>query len=177
MTRLQDKMDKMRNRMDRFTSGGDWFGPSSSGNRAFDDYRSETLKRLEEEQREFKDFLARLRFARDRAEFDRSWPSGAAVLLTRVRNPVRRSNRATDAGAPPSMAGSWRRPSIRDGDDPVALHPPEFKTGPLVPDALRAWIWLPELIFLDKIMNSRYDFSLSEAVSRWVHRRSGAVAV
>ena len=70
MTRLQDKMDKMRNRMDRFTSGGDWFGPSSSGNRAFDDYRSETLKRLEEEQREFKDFLARLRFARDRAEFD-----------------------------------------------------------------------------------------------------------
>ena len=70
MTRLQDKMDRMRNRMDRFTSGGDWFGPSSSGNRAFDDYRSETLKRLEEEQREFKDFLARLRFARDRAEFD-----------------------------------------------------------------------------------------------------------
>ena len=70
MTRLQDKMDKMRNRMDRFTSGGDWFGASSSGNRAFDDYRSETLKRLEEEQREFKDFLARLRFARDRAEFD-----------------------------------------------------------------------------------------------------------
>ena len=70
MTRLQDKMDRMRNRMDRFTSGGDWFGASSSGNRAFDDYRSETLKRLEEEQREFKDFLARLRFARDRAEFD-----------------------------------------------------------------------------------------------------------
>ncbi|HLX98290.1 MAG TPA: DUF2852 domain-containing protein, partial [Roseiarcus sp.] len=30
----------------------------------------ETLKRLEEEQREFKDFLARLRFAKDRAEFD-----------------------------------------------------------------------------------------------------------
>ena len=44
--------------------------PPSSGNRAFDDYRSETLKRLEEEQREFKDFLARLRFAKDRAEFD-----------------------------------------------------------------------------------------------------------
>jgi hypothetical protein len=28
------------------------------------------LKRLEDEQREFKDFLARLRFAKDRAEFD-----------------------------------------------------------------------------------------------------------
>ena len=48
----------------------DWFGPASSGNRAFDDYRTETLKRLEDEQREFKDFLARLRFAKDRAEFD-----------------------------------------------------------------------------------------------------------
>jgi Protein of unknown function (DUF2852) len=70
MTRLQDKMDKVRDRMERFRSGGDWFGPASSGNRAFDDYRSETLRRLEEEQREFKDFLARLRFAKDRAEFD-----------------------------------------------------------------------------------------------------------
>jgi erythromycin esterase-like protein len=69
MTRLQEKMDKVRDRMDR-VRGGDWFGPSTSGNRAFDDYREETLKRLEEEQREFKDFLARLRFARDRAEFD-----------------------------------------------------------------------------------------------------------
>ena len=44
--------------------------PTSSGNRAFDDYRSETLKRLEDEQREFKEFLERLRFAKDRAEFD-----------------------------------------------------------------------------------------------------------
>ena len=50
--------------------GGDWFGSGPSGNRAFDDYRAETLKRLEDEQREFKDFLARLRVARDRAEFD-----------------------------------------------------------------------------------------------------------
>lgn len=41
-----------------------------SGNRAFDDYRAETLRRLEEEQREFKDFLDRLRYAKDKAEFD-----------------------------------------------------------------------------------------------------------
>jgi hypothetical protein len=41
-----------------------------SGNRAFDDYRAETLRRLEDEQREFKEFLKRLRVARDRAEFD-----------------------------------------------------------------------------------------------------------
>ena len=50
---------------------GDWWGHhSSSGNRAFDEYRTETLKRLEDEQREFRDFLARLRQAKDKAEFD-----------------------------------------------------------------------------------------------------------
>ena len=43
---------------------------SSTGNRAFDEYRAETLRRLEEEQREFKAFLDRLRHAKDKAEFD-----------------------------------------------------------------------------------------------------------
>jgi Protein of unknown function (DUF2852) len=43
---------------------------SSSGNSAFDEYRTETLRRLEEEQREFKEFLDRLRHAKDKAEFD-----------------------------------------------------------------------------------------------------------
>ena len=69
MERLQEKMDRVRSKMER-RGGGNWWGPPSSGNRAFDDYRSETLKRLEEEQREFKDFLERLRFAKDRSEFD-----------------------------------------------------------------------------------------------------------
>ena len=51
---------------------GGWWGmrSSSSGNRAFDEYRAETLRRLEEEQREFKEFLDRLRHAKDKAEFD-----------------------------------------------------------------------------------------------------------
>ena len=51
---------------------GGWWGmrSSSSGNRAFDEYRTETLRRLEEEQREFKEFLNRLRHAKDKAEFD-----------------------------------------------------------------------------------------------------------
>jgi hypothetical protein len=64
-SRWQDKMDRMRSKVD-------WWGttPGSSGNRAFDDYRADTLRRLEEEQREFKEFLRRLRFAKDRAEFD-----------------------------------------------------------------------------------------------------------
>jgi hypothetical protein len=50
---------------------GTWWQPSrSSGNKAFDDYREETLRRLEEEQREFQEFLVRLRMAKDKAEFD-----------------------------------------------------------------------------------------------------------
>lgn len=47
-----------------------WRRSTSSGNSAFDEYRSETLRRLEEEQRAFVEFLDRLRRARDRAEFD-----------------------------------------------------------------------------------------------------------
>jgi uncharacterized protein DUF2852 len=49
-----------------------WCGPrhQSSGNRAFDEYRNETLQRLEEEQREFREFLERLRHAKDKVEFD-----------------------------------------------------------------------------------------------------------
>ena len=42
----------------------------SSNNHAFDEYRAETLRRLEEEQKEFVDYLDRLRQARDKAEFD-----------------------------------------------------------------------------------------------------------
>ena len=45
-------------------------GMRSSGNRAFDEYRDETLRRLEEEEREFKEFLDRLCQAKDKAEFD-----------------------------------------------------------------------------------------------------------
>ena len=74
MDRLQRKMDWVRSRMSGGGgspwSGSAWGGAPTSGNRAFDDYRTETLKRLEEEQREFKDFLERLRFAKDKTEFD-----------------------------------------------------------------------------------------------------------
>lgn len=44
--------------------------PASSGNSAFDAYRAETLRRLEEEQTAFDAFLKRLREAKDKAEFD-----------------------------------------------------------------------------------------------------------
>ena len=43
---------------------------AGSGNAAFDAYRNETLRRLEDEQAAFEDFLKRLREARDKAEFD-----------------------------------------------------------------------------------------------------------
>ena len=43
---------------------------ASSGNVAFDEYREETLRKLEEDQREFRDYLDKLRAAKDRAEFD-----------------------------------------------------------------------------------------------------------
>ena len=64
VSRWQGMADQMR-------PAGTWWQPSrSSGNRAFDEYREETLRRLEEEQREFQDFLVRLRMAKDKAEFD-----------------------------------------------------------------------------------------------------------
>ena len=69
MEKMQYRMDRMRDRMER-RGFGFGFGPPSSGNRAFDEYRTETLQRLEEEQREFKDFLTRLRHAKDKEEFD-----------------------------------------------------------------------------------------------------------
>ncbi|TDK50792.1 DUF2852 domain-containing protein [Antarcticimicrobium luteum] len=46
-------------------------GPmTSTGNTAFDSYKTETLRRLEQEQMEFEAFLERLREAKDKSEFD-----------------------------------------------------------------------------------------------------------
>ena len=56
---------------ERMRGAGTWWQPPrSSGNRAFDEYREDTLRRLEDEQREFHAFLERLRFAKDKTEFD-----------------------------------------------------------------------------------------------------------
>lgn len=43
---------------------------ASTGNSAFDAYKEDTLRRLEEEQSDFEAFLTRLREAKDKAEFD-----------------------------------------------------------------------------------------------------------
>lgn len=41
-----------------------------TGNSAFDNYKADTLRRLEEEQENFEAFLERLRAAKDKSEFD-----------------------------------------------------------------------------------------------------------
>jgi hypothetical protein len=43
---------------------------STTGNSAFDAYKADTLRRLEEEQEAFEEFLQRLRAAKDKSEFD-----------------------------------------------------------------------------------------------------------
>lgn len=84
-----EKAERFVNRSRHFAEGctknGAWkrsgfsggFG-SSSGNAAFDDYRAEQLRRLEEERKRldeevdaFHAYMRNLRMARDREEFDR----------------------------------------------------------------------------------------------------------
>jgi|SRR5690242_15412100 uncharacterized protein DUF2852 len=68
MERMQRRMEQMQSATERWSGCGGY--RASSGNRAFDEYRAETLRRLEEEQRDFRAFLDRLRHAKDKAEFD-----------------------------------------------------------------------------------------------------------
>lgn len=64
----RERRERMHEAAHRWWHGGR--EAPSSGNRAFDEYREDTLRRLEDEQREFRDFLDRLRHAKDKAEFD-----------------------------------------------------------------------------------------------------------
>jgi hypothetical protein len=76
--RAEARAERWRERAERAQHKAEqWFGRGrgdgharSSGNRAFDEYRADTLRRLEEEQDEFIHFLERLRMAKDKAEFD-----------------------------------------------------------------------------------------------------------
>jgi predicted CopG family antitoxin len=63
--------DKMGAWGDRAGRWGDRVGGfRSSGNTAFDAYKEETLRRLQDEQEAFQSFLQRLREAKDKTEFD-----------------------------------------------------------------------------------------------------------
>jgi len=65
----------------------------SSGNTAFDAYKSETLRRLEDEQAAFESFLQRLRDAKDKSEFD--------TFMADRAQANRDAPTATDAGDTP----------------------------------------------------------------------------
>jgi hypothetical protein len=65
--RWEHKRERFERRMQAW-GGGPHLRPS--GNRAFDEYREQALRKLEEEANEFRSFLERLRMAKDRAEFD-----------------------------------------------------------------------------------------------------------
>ena len=80
--RFERKMAHMRERFEAWGGSSAQRGFPPTGNRAFDEYRAETLKRLEEEAQDFRSFLDRLRMAKDKSEFDqfmadrRSRPAG-----------------------------------------------------------------------------------------------------
>lgn len=81
---------------------------SPSGNRAFDEYREETIQRLESEEREFRDFLERLRLAKDRAEFDE--------FMKERRN---RAANPTEGSSTPSVPGTQNGdPDLSNGGAP-----------------------------------------------------------
>jgi hypothetical protein len=68
--RAAEKWERKRERWDRRMERFGHPGLRPSGNRAFDDYRADALRKLEDEAEEFRAFLERLRAAKDRAEFD-----------------------------------------------------------------------------------------------------------
>ena len=68
--RMAERFERARSRVEGEFKNFSRGGSPSSGNKAFDDYREATLKRLEEEEREFQAFLDRLRQAKDKSEFD-----------------------------------------------------------------------------------------------------------
>jgi hypothetical protein len=69
--RAAEHWERKRERWERrVQQWGGHPGMRPSGNRAFDEYRADALRRLEEEADEFRAFLERLRMAKDRSEFD-----------------------------------------------------------------------------------------------------------
>lgn len=72
-------------------------GFRSTGNAAFDTYKAETLRRLQDEQEAFEAFLDRLRTAKDKTEFD-AFMSERARKATEVANPSAQGDDPRAAG-------------------------------------------------------------------------------
>ncbi len=77
--RVEIFIDEVKNRIKKHKGDfrSSYNGYNSSGNAAFDEYRKEQLRRLDEERRrldeevrEFREYMHNLRKARDREEFD-----------------------------------------------------------------------------------------------------------
>ncbi len=77
---------------------------ATSGNTAFDSYKAEALRRLEEEQEAFEAFLQRLRNSKDKSEFDTFMEERA------------RANQAADAAATEAEAGAKPTEGPRPGE-------------------------------------------------------------
>jgi len=86
---------KWERKMERWGMQAKAYAPT--GNSAFDEYRQETLKRLEQEAEEFHTFLDRLRMAKDKSEFEQ-------FMAERRNRPADRdqvrTGQSADNGAP-----------------------------------------------------------------------------
>jgi len=80
-------------RRSRRSAGMRASGPhnGASHNSAFEDYRQETIRRLDEESAKFREFLQRLRKSRDRKEFE-------AFMAARRGRPALPQGNASTAG-------------------------------------------------------------------------------
>ena len=74
----------------------------SSGNTAFDAYKSETLRRLEDEQAAFEAFLQRLRDAKDKSEFDSFMDDRARAARSEAVRSAEAADPAEAAPVPPT---------------------------------------------------------------------------
>lgn len=69
----------------------------SSGNAAFDSYKADMLRRLEDEQEAFESFLKRLRDAKDKAEFDQFMEDRASRSAEAQPSEARSSDNRAEA--------------------------------------------------------------------------------
>ena len=110
-SRWERKVQKFTDKMERWgsnPSGGMSdrsrsyaAGFSPSGNRAFDEYRETTMKRLEEEFGEFKSFLDKLREAKDKQEFE-------SFMNDRRNRPTGTNIDTGSTNVPPTSGGQFR---------------------------------------------------------------------
>jgi hypothetical protein len=98
MARIQQRMERMKAATERWGGARGYRTPP--GNRAFDEYRAETLRRLEEEQREFMEFLNDCATPRTKRNSTSSWSSAAVAQRARGRR-----HKASDRRSFPPHAG------------------------------------------------------------------------